>query len=160
MRGQLAEMITFETPLYAFIFPSSPLLLHSPTGRFPICLPLIALTFLEVWGNHQPLPALPLPWRIGFRKSQRGSVNTFFSSTFLIFSQLPILSVIPQQSPFPLRVWAQLASFPSSIGVCLGDWHARKGVPMIWRGSYTKLNLCSLLAKAHPSLFLVFSSSK
>ena len=45
MRGQLAEMITFETPLCAFIFLSSPLLLHSPVGRFPIRLPLIAADF-------------------------------------------------------------------------------------------------------------------
>lgn len=45
MKGQLAETITFEIPICGFIFHSSPPLLHSPGGRFPISLPLITADF-------------------------------------------------------------------------------------------------------------------
>lgn len=60
MRGQLAEMITFETLLYAFIFLSSPILLHSPVGRFPICLLLIPADFSRIV-RQSPAPSSSPP---------------------------------------------------------------------------------------------------
>lgn len=128
MRGQLAEMITFETPFYAFIFHSSPPLLHSPVGRFPICLPLIAADFSRSVqqspassSSHPPVKdrVLEEPARI----SEYLFLFCLFSLSIIIFSQLhEIFSFTPPTICFPLEGLAPASVLSNKLNRSVLGW--------------------------------------